>query len=119
MKKSLGIIFIILTVIVLLFIAWIKLPFTITRYSDIRNGEEIIQNIQTYKVKNGLPNQDNWEVLKKLGFINKVDRLQPYYNNLKNETFEIVYLDASDGPYLMWNSNEKVWKLGYPSIIYN
>ncbi|MBZ4042435.1 hypothetical protein [Flavobacterium hibisci] len=115
MKKKLLNIFIFLTVIILIVFIWINLPYTITRYSDIKRGEKIIQNVLAYKVKNGLPNNDDWKVLEKLGFENKIDYLQPDYIKLNNETFEIIYLNGLDSPFLKWNSKEKVWKMGNPS----
>ncbi len=115
MKKILITIFIFLTVIILVVFIWINLPFTITRYYDIKRGENIIQNVQTYKQKNGLPNNNEWKVLEMLGFENKVDYLQPDYFKINDEIYEIIYLDGLDGPFLKWNSKERVWKMGNPS----
>jgi hypothetical protein len=116
MKKILLTVFVFLTIITLMVFTWINLPFSITRYSDIKRGEKIIQNIQAYKTKNGLPNNDDWTVLEQLGFENKIDYLQPNYIKINDETFEIIYLDGLDSPFLKWNSKEKVWKMGNPSV---
>lgn len=116
MKKNLLIISIFLIVIILIIYIWINLPFTITRYYDIKHGEKIIQNIQKCKAQNGLPDSDDWKVLEKLGFENKINYLEPHYIKINDATFEIIYLEDLDGPFLKWNSKERVWKMGSPSV---
>lgn len=95
---------------------WWNLPLSINRSSDIKLGEHIIQNIESYQKQNGLPDNNDWETLKKFGFRDRIDFLQPEYNKINENEFELIYLEGFDGPYLMWNSTEKKWKQGYPTF---
>jgi hypothetical protein len=97
------------------FIYW-KLPFTVNRSSDIKLGEKIIKNIENYNATNVLPDNDDWKTLRGFGFRDKIDFLQPEYRRVDKETFELIYVESFDGPYLMWNSTEKKWKEGYPTF---
>jgi hypothetical protein len=99
----------------LVVICW-NLPFSINRSSDIKLGEHIIQNIESYQKQNGLPDNNDWETLRKFGFRDRIDFLQPEYSKLNENEFELIYLEGLDGPYLMWNSTEKKWKQGYPTF---
>ena len=95
---------------------WWNLPLSINRSSDIKLGDHIIQNIESYQKQNGLPENNDWETLKKFGFRDRIDFLQPEYSKLNENEFELIYLEGFDGPYLMWNSTEKKWKQGYPTF---
>ena len=113
-------IFIFLTIILLgifsIVIYW-NLPFEITRKSDIKLGNELIKNINYYESENGkLPKNNDWKTLEKLGFKNEDLGTKPSYGNNKNGVYELVFLEGFDGPYLMWNSKEKKWKIDSPTI---
>jgi len=95
---------------------WWNLPLSINRNSDIKLGEHLIQNIESYQKQNGLPDNNDWETLKKIGFRDRIDFLQPEYSKLNETEFELIYMEGFDGPYLMWNSKEKKWKEGYPTF---
>jgi hypothetical protein len=95
---------------------WWNLPLSMNRSSDIKLGEHIIQNIESYQKQNGLPDNNDWETLRKLGFSDRIDFLQPEYSKLNENEFELIYLAGFDGPYLMWNSTEKKWKQSYPTF---
>lgn len=95
---------------------WWNLPLSINRSSDIKLGEHIIQNIESYQKQNGLPDNNDWETLKKFGFRDRIDFFQPEYSKLNENEFELIFLEGFDGPYLMWNSTEKKWKQGYPTF---
>ena len=96
---------------------WWNLPLSINRSSDIKLGDHIIQNIESYQKQNGLPENNDWETLKKFGFRDRIDFLQPEYSKLKENEFELIFLEGFDGPYLMWNSTERKWKEGYPTFV--
>ncbi len=116
MKKiALGILTFFILIVGSYFIWW-NLPLSINRSSDIKLGEHIIQNIDSYQKQNGLPDNNDWETLKKFGFRDRIDFLQPEYNKINENEFELIYLEGFDGPYLMWNSTEKKWKQGYPTF---
>jgi len=63
-----------------------------------------------------LPDNNDWETLRKFGFRVKINFLQPEYRKLNETAFELVYVEGFDGPYLMWTSTEKKWKIGYPTF---
>ena len=108
---------VILTLFILVvggYFIWWNLPLSINRSSDIKLGEQIIQNIESYQKRNGLPDNNDWETLRKFGFREKISSLQPEYRKLNETEFELVYDEGFDGPYLMWNSAERNWKIGYP-----
>ena len=109
----------ILTIIVVTiggYILWWNLPLTINRRTDIKLGEEIIKNIEIYKKQNGLPDNYDWETLRKFGFRDKIDFLQPEYRKLDDSNFELIFVEGFDGPYLMWTSTERKWKEEYPTF---
>ena len=92
------------------------MPFTIKRYSDIKLGEEIIDQIEAYRKSNGLPESNDWETLKKLGFIDHLDFLEPEYQKLNDKEYQLVFVEGFDGPYLMWTSTDRKWKIDQPLL---
>lgn len=116
MKK----IFIVLASVILLtivsYFVWWQLPVTINRSSDIKLGNEIVKKIEIHSLTKGLPESNDWTQLKQLGFIDKYDFLKPEYSKIDKETFELIFIEGFDGPYLMWNSKERKWKEGFPTI---
>jgi hypothetical protein len=117
LKKTIYILIsLILLSIVSLVIYW-NLPFEITRKSDIKYGSLLIENINSYKVENNkLPENDDWETLEKIGFKTEMLGTSPSYETDGNDEYEIIFLEGFDGPYLMWNSKEGKWKIGFPTI---
>jgi hypothetical protein len=110
---------VILTLFILVvggYFIWWNLPLSINRSSDIKLGEQIIQNIESYQKRNGLPGNNDWETLRKFGSREKINSLQPEYRKLNETEFELVYDEGFDGPYLIWNSTERNWKIGYPTF---
>ena len=110
---------VILTLFILVvggYFIWWNLPLSINRSSDIKLGEQIIQNIESYQKRNGLPDNNDWETLRKFGFREKINSLQPEYRKLNETEFELVYDEGFDGPYLMWTSTERKWKIGYSTF---
>jgi hypothetical protein len=116
MKKiALGILTIFILIVGGYFIWW-NLPLSINRSSDIKLGEQIIENIESYQKQNGLPDNNDWEKLRKFGFKDKINFLQPEYRKLNENEFELVYVEGFDGPYLMWTSTERKWKESFPTF---
>lgn len=101
------------------FFVWWHLPVTINRHSDIEFGNKLIKNIGVYKRQNGLPNTNDWTTLKKLGFKFHNDVVIPDYQKINDTTYELTYIEGFDGPYLLWTSDSKQWKLGNPIIVDN
>lgn len=116
MKKIVIGILIAIVVIIGGFILWWNLPLTVKRRADIKLGEQIIKNIETYQKQNGLPDNDDWETFRELGFRDKIFFFQPEYTKLDDNNFELVFVEGFDGPYLMWTSTERQWKKGYPTF---
>lgn len=117
LKKGIYILIsIILLSIVSLAIYW-NLPFEITRKSDIKLGNTLIKNINSYKLENNkLPENTDWKTLEKLGFKIEMLGTKPNYETNQDSDYELVFLEGFDGPYLMWNSKEKKWKIDFPTI---
>lgn len=116
MKKLIFAIITFLVILAGIYIIWWNLPLTVIRSTDVKLGEEIINKIENHKKTNGLPDNQDWETLRSFGFRDKIDFLQPEYNRIDSETFELIYIEGFDGPYLMWNSKERIWKEGYPTF---
>ena len=116
MKKSI-VGFLILTIFLIgsITIYW-NLPFEITRKSDIKFGNSIIENIEKYKKQNNkLPFENDWKTLEKLGFKTEELGTKPSYETDDKGNYQLIYLEGFDGPYLMWNSTEKKWKIDNPT----
>ena len=105
-----------LIVIVGIYIIWWNLPFTINRYSDIQKGEQIISNFNnSNSSSNQILKNLTLEDYYKLGFDTANGFEIPQYFIVNDSTFELIYVEGFDGPYLIWNSNEKKWKIGNPT----
>lgn len=89
---------------------WWSLPVSINRRSDIEFGNELIAKVEQHKQKHGLPENNDWETLKQLGFKQKDDLLIPDYEKLNDTAYQLVYLEGFDGPYLLWNTYDKKWE---------
>ena len=112
--KVIGLFFL-LTII--LYVIWLTLPVSIHRYTDIKFGDCVIEKIEDYRKTNGrLPETDDWQILKTLGFRDKVDFLVPEYEKLNDDNYELRYIEGFDGPYLLWNSKDKIWKEDMPTL---
>lgn len=103
--------------IVIGFFTYWNLPIEITRKSDIALGNTLIKNIEKYKLDlNKLPAEDDWKILKKLGFgIQSLGTKPDYTVDLKGN-YEITFLEGFDGPYLLWNSTDRKWKIDFPKV---
>ena len=113
MKKLLfGILGLLIISIAVHQIYW-NLPVRINRRSDIALGEKIIKRIDSYKLKNGLPENHDWETLKKFPFYDNGNFLEPDYKKLDSDSYELTFIEGFDGPYLTWNSDEKEWKISF------
>lgn len=112
--KVIGLLFLLTTI---LYVIWLTLPVSINRYTDIKFGDGVIEKIEDYRKTNGrLPETDDWLTLKTLGFRDKVDFLVPEYQKLNDDNYELRYIEGFDGPYLLWNSKDKIWKEDMPTF---
>lgn len=112
------IIYIVTIVIVLIFISLIvyfNLPFEMTRKQDIKFGNELVEKIENYRSKySQLPLDNDWELFEQLGFRIKMLGTDPSYSKITNDEYELIYFEGFDGPYLLYNSKEKKWKVDFP-----
>lgn len=117
MKKALLISISIIILIILSITVYWNLPIEVSRKSDIQFGNELIRNIEAYRKKSGkLPESNDWQTLEKLGF-KKDESANPVYTADADGKYELVYIEGFDGPFLMWNSEEKKWTIDFPKII--
>jgi len=116
MKKTLIISLSVIVLIILSITIYWNLPIEITRKSDIKSGNKIVENIENYR-KNSykLPEVNDWQTLEQLG-LQKDDPAKPVYNKDEAGNYELIYDDGLGGPYLLWNSTEKKWTIDQPKI---
>ncbi|WP_294234296.1 hypothetical protein [uncultured Chryseobacterium sp.] len=116
MEKSSLVYNLIFCIIISIIIYW-KLPFEITRKSDIEFENKIIQNIEGYQKKYGrLPERSDYKTLEKLGLSFKDPRIYLDYATDHKSNFELAYLEGFDGPYLLWKSTNRQLKMDFPEI---
>lgn len=101
---------------ILYVIWWYVLPVTINRHTDIKFANSIIEKIELYRVDNGLPESGSWDTLRQFGFREELLGFDPTYEKINESTFEIVFYEGFDSPYLMWNSQERKWKMDVPTV---
>jgi len=101
-----------------LFVGWINLPVKYNRADDIKVGNELIAKIEEFRVdSNKLPQYADWPTLKSIGFSEEsIESAYPEYDRVNDSVYELVFVLGFDGPYLLWNSEEQIWKEGFPSI---
>lgn len=114
LRRIIKIIGLIIGLLIFLYFVWFNLPVTINRYSDIKFGNKIIDQIETYKKTNDLPESNDWMTLKNFGFKDHIDFLEPEYQKLNDNNYQLIYIEGFDGPYLFWNSKDKKWKIDQP-----
>lgn len=104
--------------IVLCAVVYVNLPVEVTRRADIMHGNQLIDNVEQYRREHHrLPDTEDWKTLGQLSFRLEELGTRPDYAKIDDENFEIVYLEGFDGPYLMWNSKDKMWTLDFPTVV--
>ena len=86
--------------------------------TEIERGKVLVAKIDQYIETNGeIPNSCDWSVLESIGFnSDEMDTAYPEIRTVNDSTYELIFVLGFDPPYLMWNSNEKIWKEGFPTI---
>ena len=99
-------------------VTWWFLPLSFTRQEDINRGNILNQQLNSYYQQyHSLANTGNWPQLKQVGFTGEeLEKAYPEYHKLSNTVYELTFVQGLDGPYLMWNSQERRWKKGFPVI---
>lgn len=96
---------------------YFNLPFEITRKSDIDFGNALVHQIEQYQATHHtLPQTGDWQTLEQLGFKMELLGTNPTYDKISDQEFELTYLEGFDGPYLLYNSKLKDWKVDFPTI---
>jgi hypothetical protein len=96
---------------------YFNLPFQITRKSDIGFGNKLVSRIKDYQNKyDKLPEPEDSETLLRLGFRMGTIDVEPAYEKINDNEFEIIYFKGFDGPYLLYNSKADEWKVDFPTI---
>lgn len=117
MKKIIYIFILLISLLLITWILYIKLPVSITRKADIKFGNELAQKIDNeYLRTKKLPKNNDWETLKKLGFKFNDEVCTPAYSKINNNEYELIYIEGFDPPYLLYNSKTKKWDNGFPKI---
>ncbi|SEH83244.1 hypothetical protein SAMN02927937_01673 [Paenimyroides aquimaris] len=107
----------VLLLFVVVILIYQNLPIEIARKQDIALGNNLIKNIEKYRLDyNRLPAEDDWETLKQLGFHTQELGTKPNYTIDSKGNYEITFLEGFDGPYLTWNSIDEKWKIDFPTI---
>jgi hypothetical protein len=101
---------------IIIYVIWLNLPPTINRYRDIKLANKIIEKVDRYREVNGLPDRHDWETLKQFGFTIDGDVWKPQYEKINDITYELVFVEGFDGPYLLWTSSDRKWKVAMPTI---
>lgn len=84
--------------------------------SERRNANQIVNAIEEYRENHrSLPNPDDHEVMKSLGFELRVGWYPDYVAD-EQGFYEITLLGGFDGPYWIYHSRTKTWIEGYPTI---
>ena len=104
--------------VILFYFIWLKLPVKFNRIQDINKGNYLIEKIENFRIKNNkLPDENDWEVLKELGFKKKdLETANQEYLKINDSIYELIFIEGFDGPYLLWNSDDKIWKKDNPSL---
>ncbi|MGI4874927.1 MAG: hypothetical protein ACRYFX_27550 [Janthinobacterium lividum] len=94
---------------------WWSLPISVKRRAEVARGEELNSRLARYQHQHGaLPATADWTALMQTGFTpDELERGYPQYSRLADTTYQLVYLEGFDGPYLLWNSQEQKWKEGF------
>lgn len=104
-------------VLIVIGLIYFNLPFEVTRKSDIEFGNKLVDRIEDFKKEKGeLPTPDDWNTLERLGFKIEMLGTDPTYEKINENEFELIYLEGFDGPYLLYNSGQKNWKIDFPTI---
>ena len=94
------------------------LPIEVTHSRELKRGNILIENIENYVNETGkIPESHNWETLRSLGFMeDEMETAYPEIRQINDSTYELIFTIGFDPPYLMWNSQERIWKDDFPTI---
>ena len=94
------------------------LPIEVTQSRELKRGNILIENIENYVNETGkIPESHNWETLRSLGFMeDEMETAYPEIRQINDSTYELIFTIGFDPPYLMWNSQERIWKDDFPTI---
>ncbi len=113
-KRTIICITIIFAGIASLVIYW-NLPWQIKYKSEINFGNQLIEKIEKFRLTNAsIPQTDDWQTLKTLGFkITENESWEPQYQKINETDYMIINVWNFDPPYLYYYSKTKEWELGF------
>ena len=110
--KTLKIITITFLLIFGLLAIWFNLPTKVLYHSEIKSGNEFVENILKYKDQTGhLPKENDWVTLEKLNPIKPYERFYPEYRTLDQDDFYLTFIRGFDPPYLQYDTKTKKWEM--------
>ncbi|MDP4208270.1 MAG: hypothetical protein Q8928_05595 [Bacteroidota bacterium] len=109
--KILKIIGILILTVIGLLIVWVNLPTSILYYSEIKYGNEFVENIYNYKKQHGqFPKDNSWDTLKILNPLKPYETFYPEYHIIDKDNFSLTYIEGFDPPYLQYDTKSKKWE---------
>ena len=108
--KVIKYLFLTLLTIIGLLIIWFHLPDSLMYRSEIKAGNQFIENIKNYKKMYGqLPDNNQWDTLSKLNPLNPYETFYPEYRKIDGNNFELIYVEGFDPPYMRYDTKDKKW----------
>lgn len=107
-----------LAVALLVGLVYWLLPASISHQQEVSRGTVLTQQLDAfYRQHHTLPATNDWPLLKQLGFTEaELNAANPEYHHLAGDAYELTFVKGFDGPYLTWNSRERSWKSGFPTL---
>lgn len=112
LKAFLIFIFLIIVAPLVLFLGLKSLPNSIQYHSEIMYGNLYVEKLLQYKERHGeLPEFTDYDILYELNPEPSKEFFYPQYNKIDKNNFSLTYIIGFDGPYVSYNTFDKVWKL--------
>lgn len=103
--------------VVILVVIYLFAPIEITRRSDIKFGNRLVERLEKYREEHGrLPEEEDWNTLSEMGFKMAEAGTMPVYRKLVGEEFELSYPEGFDGACLLYDSRKEKWEITWPAI---
>jgi hypothetical protein len=97
-------------ILLLTLLVWKNLPLSIRKYSEIKYGNQLVENLRNYQILNSkLPNNEDWPTLDKLDFERTELATNPIYQKVNAKEFKLIFVQGFDGPYLTYYSKTNEW----------
>lgn len=112
MRKFIVILILFFFAILLIGVICYYVPFEIQYRKEIRLGNQLIEQIENFRLQNdSIPEENDYKSLKSLGFDLEYG-LAAMYTKLNKTDYIIAYYWGFDPPYLFYYSKTKKWEYG-------